>query len=1230
MSLNTLIGLVHSAYGVCRDNWLPALFQFEIETCIRIVERAVTWEDAFNDCRTHGGVLLNDQSTVTFQDEDSLLSKTSREKEISQSYWIGLHRKSYYQRRFSSYQPLTWDGMPPSVRSTGLWAWNWDWAIEPPNDQEDGCGSAQFFLSQAFNDFEYGLYDTNVSLSFCNQKKPFICQSDHLPSQPNGVFLSSSCPGGWVTTPDIPTCYKVLYEERETYNVSRDMCQKYGGELAKASSSFELKVVKAVALWFASNDDYYIGNEISSWIDVERSCSLISSNVTKNTFCYEKHAFMCQIGTQHSDTLEVSIRTGNSDNPEVNAVDVTCILSRLLKDDEAVYIFRNGYLIDEYKYQTVVPYQVTVQVLSQYIEDESISVSDIGYYWCAVLKRSPYQLIRSSRTIVKYSYKDVLAFQGIAKFAPSASIPSKNDIIYFNLFNKQNEVTDVPGELTDGPGELTDGPGEVTAVPGTLNDVNSELTSTIRRATREFEFRSIETEIQYMRLETDSLFVEFTVYLSTFRDVPFNEPEILEAIQDHLNSPVEEPSGRKKRQTGPVNISMELYSTEFCPRKQASNGLYLPQTRIGERGDSFEFCLKDNEPLVSAECTGDYYTGCEWGQEVLKSDCPPFDYLDESVYTPKLKNLSQIEVTDTNGENIANLTTVLTEDADALKTKDVVYVSTILRNLAELDTVDPKVLEDILTVADNMLKLPQTIIDESREIASAPTRIVEAVEKASEKLDPSARNVKIVRENLATQIWRSDSTGRGLDVIGLKLINDSMETLTDESLITLSTDKDVTYPTIEVALVLPSSVLVGKRSGVELVMHVYNTDKFFITGGSGRGKANSKIIAAKILKDGDVVTDLGQYNMTTIFQPIMDQEEPICGYWNYTANDAAGGWQTDGCFFDGHRDGRAVCKCDHLTNFAILLDFYGDDSLTDEHKLALHIITMIGVCLSIVGLSLTVLCFIFFRKMRIGRSQQTLFNLALSLLCSLIVFVAGISEIEDRNGCIAVAALLHYFILVSFMWMLMEAILQYLRFVKVLGTYIPNFMWKTAIPAWGLPLLPVAVICAVNYELYYGGYDYCWMSLEPFYYAFALPVGIIILINLIVFVVVIVNLFRRPSGLRSNQTETQRQVRNLKASITVFVLLGLTWVFGYLAIEDARLVFKYIFCVVGTLQGFLIFVLFTAREKTVRNFLLHHCCCKDEKEQKYKKGDKSYDSSGSSSLTNTTNSTGIEHRSTQR
>lgn len=66
----------------------------------------------------------------------------------------------------------------------------------------------------------------------------------------------------------------------------------------------------------------------------------------------------------------------------------------------------------------------------------------------------------------------------------------------------------------------------------------------------------------------------------------------------------------------------------------------------------------------------------------------------------------------------------------------------------------------------------------------------------------------------------------------------------------------------------------------------------------------------------------------------------------------------------------------------------------------------------------------------------------------------------------------------------------------------------------------------------------CWMKVEAFYWAFALPVGLICLCNLTVFIVTIVSICRRPSGLRSNQSKQKLVIANLQAAITSFILLG--------------------------------------------------------------------------------------------
>ena len=44
-----------------------------------------------------------------------------------------------------------------------------------------------------------------------------------------------------------------------------------------------------------------------------------------------------------------------------------------------------------------------------------------------------------------------------------------------------------------------------------------------------------------------------------------------------------------------------------------------------------------------------------------------------------------------------------------------------------------------------------------------------------------------------------------------------------------------------------------------------------------------------------------------------------CVFWDFDRNEKKGGWSSEGCIYDGRINGREVCLCDHLTNFAVLL-----------------------------------------------------------------------------------------------------------------------------------------------------------------------------------------------------------------------------------------------------------------------------------------------------------------------
>ncbi|XP_067931870.1 adhesion G-protein coupled receptor G2-like [Watersipora subatra] len=180
--------------------------------------------------------------------------------------------------------------------------------------------------------------------------------------------------------------------------------------------------------------------------------------------------------------------------------------------------------------------------------------------------------------------------------------------------------------------------------------------------------------------------------------------------------------------------------------------------------------------------------------------------------------------------------------------------------------------------------------------------------------------------------------------------------------------------------------------------------------------------------------------------------------------------------------------------------------------------------------------------------------------------------------------------------MFVEAIIQYLRFVKVFNTYIPKFMLKTSLPAFAAPLIIVAITIAVDIDLYKGSDLYCWMKPEAIYYAMMLPIGLVLFFNLIIFIRVLCALVvakRNSNKIRSNQSSREKEILYLLAAIGVFAVLGLSWIFGYLTIvTSASIAFRYLFSIFSTIQGLLIFLCHNIREPNIRKEWTTALTCK--------------------------------------
>lgn len=623
----------------------------------------------------------------------------------------------------------------------------------------------------------------------------------------------------------------------------------------------------------------------------------------------------------------------------------------------------------------------------------------------------------------------------------------------------------------------------------------------------------------------------------------------------------------------------------YCPEgtTKSNSGripdLFWPKTRIGAFALPRPMCLTASREPVVRHCLKDPDGYAYW--ETYGS-CTEYQL---SNLTVNLKNLSEAKIDIGNALESSRILRNLTSSVQTLEPVDLHYVASTMENIANSAPTDEQVIESVVDAFDNIMSMRPPTVHEMQRRVNSSSRITDSMERllTETAVDNQNGNLRLIRKTLVLEKWNLAQKSTSVPTGIMESSSDGKQVIN-----TLFNGSSISPRKKQTGIVLPVDLVVRyayseSDSTVEASLNfiIYkNSCLFENTESKDMLKANSFVIHASL---GNKKIQNQKPPITMVFTPLNVSKNITCGFWDQSLNDNFGGWSTHGCNFS-LQNGSFLCMCNHLTNFALLMDLDPRYSISEEHKFALQIITYVGCGLSIFGLTMTVLTFVLFRKWRKGNKHQTLFNLSIALISTLVTFLVGIDRTQPKIGCMIVAVLLHYFLLASFGWMLVETVIQYLNFVKVLSTYIPGFMRKSMICAWGFPLSVVIVVLIVDYGVYGEHKDYCWISYTAFFYSLALPVALLLATNVVVFCLIIYTIScGRQKGLRCHSDERRQALMRLRASICMFFLLGLSWTFGLLALGKAKLVFQYLFSVSTSLQGFLIFVFCVIQEKTARD-----------------------------------------------
>ncbi|XP_021363177.1 plexin-B2-like isoform X2 [Mizuhopecten yessoensis] len=575
----------------------------------------------------------------------------------------------------------------------------------------------------------------------------------------------------------------------------------------------------------------------------------------------------------------------------------------------------------------------------------------------------------------------------------------------------------------------------------------------------------------------------------------------------------------------------------------------------------------------------------------------------------QLLRLSLQQVNEGNADEVTSQLIDISTTSETYLPTDVnltIYILEELVNLPNTQNSNKRVI-DIIQIMSNLLDSPEAVLSQAQTEFMAPTRYLQTVEKLINDATLANLDLRAVKPNLAVfthKIQQANFSGYTLHVEHIQRKQFDLDSV-------LLFDQEQPFSGTS-SLIIPDTLLHGlttneleKVSGISFAVFVNaklftaisNTKPLTNGDSSFLRTPNSLIIAASV----------PNVEITNLSNPIMFRFDHIsknarnasCVFWNQSVSGKSA-WSNQGCRVQESDDNsRTICLCNHFTNFALLMDIYGTgDSLNDIHRQIMSLISYVGCGLSVLGLVMTIVTFCVIRKLRGTNPSKILMNLCVALISTNSIFLVGQQQyvLDHSTGCQIVACLQHFFLLSAMAWMVVEAFYMYLALVKIIPMHISKFLLKCCVLGWGVPLIIVALTMGINnqhYGLQPG--EICWLDRTPLYVAFVAPVMLMVVINGVVFVLVARQLLGVHSGNLSI-THKASTLTRLRRAVAVLILLGLTWVFAVFAFEGAGgLVFQYLFIILNSLQGLLIFIFYCVLNKDTRDNWMKKFPCRTKK-----------------------------------
>ncbi|XP_033640859.1 uncharacterized protein LOC117301086 [Asterias rubens] len=283
-----------------------------------------------------------------------------------------------------------------------------------------------------------------------------------------------------------------------------------------------------------------------------------------------------------------------------------------------------------------------------------------------------------------------------------------------------------------------------------------------------------------------------------------------------------------------------------------------------------------------------------------------------------------------------------------------------------------------------------------------------------------------------------------------------------------------------------------------------------------------------------------------------------------------------------------------------------------EYSQPQQILSLILNIISMLAALITFITYCVFKELRNHTGYLIMNFVGTLFMAQLFLLFSGVATLHP-TVCTTVAVLAHYLLLVNVLWTGVLAFNFYRTFTNHLITSRntnSNSSMASMAFAWGIPIL-IILPCLIlhlcdctDVPLWYGNENVCWIGNEYNNIAVVgVPTGVVICANVILFSFTVhgIRKTNKTTKLVHNTSTMQQVKKELIIYIKISSLMGFSWIIGFAAAFTDVILLWYIFIILNSCQGLLVFLSFVCKISIWRRWKTfisscHHRCHRENED----------------------------------